>query len=271
MNLKPMIILTCLFGMVVSNVHADTYNFYFTKPKKKAGTQSEETQNPEQPQENAEGQSEKPEQADPVNGQSKGVITNAGQTPIIVNNYNNNNNNVTAPAGSSPAASSTEVIPVTRIPRFTPFRFGLSGLYFSKMEYHEGSFDTEFFNPGRAPKYTQTAGGLFSFAYTPSTIFAVNVFLAGHYSQKVRKSFYMFGMDAEFYPFATASPKELGIFELGLLVGANSHLFSDHHELLSLHAGARFTINFSDKVGLTTVGRIAVDQAFVESGLVVRL
>jgi hypothetical protein len=255
-----------IVSMILStSAFADTYNFFFKKSKKNSSEYRKQ-----EPLENVE-TDEEPESNQEENPQDESQKT--GRDPIVINNYNNVRGAPSTEISPSPSSSSSDEYEedIESQTRISPYRFGVSAMYFPQKGLGPDFFSSDNLNPLSAQAY----GALCSFGYVYYPVFALNLYAGALQVPWFSKSLTHVGLEAEFYPFGTSREGGISTLELALLVGGSATTLSVDSRLvaiqLGVHTGARFSINFSPSFGISTVARIARDSVMIESGFVTRL
>lgn len=276
------------FGMSVA-AYADTYNFYFSKgKKKKAPVESTVESDAESTQDVVTDEDTADEPAEPKNSVGR------SNQPIIINNNihgvpTDENRRFTPPESSSyrpefdpedrppakPIGARSDSSPSTTVATtlkdpddFSHFRFGLSAIRWSSRGNgadFDGSGD---------PGLVTTLGIDFTRAL------GMNIY-GGRYEYEwqfaggngFRDSRFLLGAEFQFTPFRL-NVGSFDLFELGFIAGTSTLGRTGIATLIDpeqIHLGARFSINFGKSFGITTVGRANGRYAMAEVGLTARL
>lgn len=296
-SMKQVLVLTLVASWLVCRTGSgDTYNFYFSKPKKGSPTKNaantqkdadddaEENPAPEaKPAETApapagivihnhNGTSEPPRIVKPQNGPSYPIgVTPPTPAPLPPSEKPEPQ---TAPSG---AVNVETVAPVAiASPRKSRWRMSFGATYFGRREYNEkwwnyGSSSTSYYTSGDYTLSGTSTGGMLSFAYTPSPVFALNLMFGADQMSTYghKKMLYTLGAEAELYPF-NGGLTERPPIDLALVGGVTTGLLADGR-LGALHLGSRLTLNFSSTFGLTAVARLGTDFTMGEVGFITRL
>ncbi len=268
----------------VRNATADTYNFHFTKPKKKTkksvtvSPQGYEDPAEEQPAPAQTVEEDNDEETEaPVEKKPK-AKKDSEERAIIIHNHNYIGG-APAKGGAAPIQEPVSVAPVTPVtpiasntalvPRpqanDSRWRFGLAGSYWPKKTIKNRDWTNFSTTEGDYKAY----GAAISMGWVPSNLFTLNAYVGGSHAKVKEQTMYMVGIDGEFYPFANPSSTELSGLELGVLLGGTTHFATDGN-LLAAHVGGRINLNLNNKMGLTTVGRISEDYIMFEAGIITR-
>lgn len=236
----------------LSAAHADTYNFYFSKPKKKDG-EAKAVETPEPPKPDAVVETPKP----PPGG---------APPPVIINNYNNPARPDVGPAGPQAAAPATVIKSSVLYGQSTGsrWRIGFSGLYYPKKDVQD------FWFASGSEVSDKAYGGAVSVGISLSPRVALAAYGGTVRTSSTMKTQYLFGMDAEFYPFSSYGGYQTGPVELGLLAGFTTGFFTDN-KVVAIHAGPRLMLNLAKNFGITGSLRASFDYVMGEGGLLIRL
>ena len=250
--MKGLILLIVL--ALSTNAYTDTYNFMFTKPKKKnAVARAPET-------EDGTSDSETEEEETPKKKASESLVVGE-KTPIVINNSNTFNSPSPVVAAAEPSSTTVQTI-VKEPPRISPWRFGISGLYLPNKEFRTWSDPYHVNKNGR--------GGLIEMSWVSSPIFALTAYGGGYQAPGIRDTAIRGGIDAEVYLFTPEDRSTLSMFELAGIVG--SLLDFEDTGTIHIHGGARLNVNFNPKFGLTGSARVSEQgEVMYQAGLITRL
>jgi hypothetical protein len=277
-----------LIGMALSvSAFSDTYNFYFSKPKKNAqNAPAAEQDDPDDATDSGTSPAVPPVTTQPAGSGAVGVTPN-GQSPIIINN----NNNIHLPQGepAGPAAPATAPLVAPPAPpgdpaKLTapalsasltapgearaPWRFGLGAVYFIGGTTVQGPiYDSEYYGEATGEGSVHTLGASVSLGYFFVPAFGINGYVAGLLNSGGTGNGVMAGGDLEFAPFRL-TVGNLDVLELGLLAGANKYLYTTFDDDVFFYAGARVSLNLDRHFGLTASVRTNFSAAMLEGGII---
>ncbi len=169
---------------------------------------------------------------------------------------------IAVPATPIPATVTTAVL--EKAVRRSWFRMGFTASYLSRKD------EDYYVRPSRT--YNKPCwGGAINFNFSTSTVFGISLFLEIDKNEADSRAAGLLGVDFEINPFAT-DPILYQPLEFNFIAGLNSlALGSSHDSEGGIHIGGRFTYNFNQRFGLTSVARLSVNFQMLELGIITRL
>jgi len=260
-NLLEKILYFVLFFVTTSFIFAtysygDTYNFHFSKEKKKKShAQQEASYGDEGP---SEDEGEEEEVSEP-----KPAPKTVEKAPVVIHNINTITNPPVAPPAPAPVVAPPTPAPVAQAPVLE-----------QKVSLPEKSSPMQLGVGLDIPFHLAAPAPMISLAYRPNML-GLNFYFGG--MLKTYEKFYRAGAELEVYPLATRLKDAL--IEPALLAGVHYEERRDSYsdDWGFYHVGARVGLNFSKDFALTAVVRATDSPSTgkiltrLEAGIAVRL